>query len=84
MSPTDPPYRPIDCSLHDELEAAATRRDLVDVTYAAPEGEQRLTEVQIVDVGARDGAEYLRLSTGVEVRLDRILELNGLPFRPRG
>ena len=84
MTTPDEPYHPIACSLHDQLEAAATRRKKVDLTYATPEGSVRVTGTRIVDIGTHGGAEYIRLGTGVEVRLDHIIEIDGTEFtRPQ-
>ena len=37
-------------------------------------------EASLVDVFARDGAEWLRLDSGREIRLDRLVEVDGHPF----
>jgi Rho-binding antiterminator len=72
-------YIPISCSIHDRLEAAATQRHAVTLSYAAPDGEVEVIGEVIEDVFAREGAEYLRLSSGLELRLDRLRSLNGIP-----
>lgn len=74
------PYTPIDCSLHDRLEAAATLKRRVLLRYDA--GDEEVEEnAEIADIHTRDGAEYLVLSSGTRVRLDRIVSLDGLPFQ---
>jgi Rho-binding antiterminator len=65
------PYQPIDCAVHDRLEDLAVRRVACRIEMAAAEGIREAAGV-IVDVFARDGAEYLRLDSGETVRLDRI------------
>lgn len=79
--PNDVPYSPIDCSLHDRLEAAATLGRTVALTYEAAEGRTQSRLDRIVSVGTRQGAEYARTSSGLEIRLDRILEVDGVSFR---
>lgn len=74
------PYRPIDCSLHDELEAAATLRRPSELRYLDADGSAKSARGVIADVFARAGAEYLRLDDGLEIRLDRILSLDGRGF----
>lgn len=64
-------YRPIDCSLHDRMEAAAVLRTPVRLTWRVGEGMQN-GEGRITDILVRDGAEYLILEGCAEVRLDRI------------
>ena len=80
---SEPPYTPIDCALHDELEAAATRGRPVHLAFRPHDGGAALRTVDdvIVDVGSRDGAEYLSLRSGLRVRLDRIVALNGIDFQ---
>jgi Rho-binding antiterminator len=79
--PNAAPYAPIACSVHDELEAAATLGRLVTLTYEEPDGRREARTDRITDVGSRDGAEYVRLSSGVEVRLDRVVEVDGITVR---
>jgi len=69
-------YKPIDCSFHDELEAAATLRRHVLLQYFSDLHELRVESVVIRDLGIRDRAEYAQLSNGEEVRLDRIMRLD--------
>lgn len=65
------PYRPIACGIHDRLEDLAVRRVRCAIEYA--DGDViRETSGVIVDVFARDAAEFLRLDSGAELRLDRI------------
>lgn len=76
----DSPYVPLSCSLHDRLEAAATLRHRVLVRYHTVDGEQVEESAGITDIRTRDGAEYLVLSSGAEVRLDRIVSMDGIRF----
>ena len=71
-------YRPIDCSLHDQLEAAATLRRTIHIVYER-DGEIVETADRILDIFTRDGAEFLKLST-TEVRLDELRIVDGVPF----
>jgi len=72
-------YRPISCSLHDELESASTLRKLCDVVYRVA-GVDTVTTGRIVDLYAREGVEYLLLDNGQEIRLDYLVRLNGQSF----
>ena len=74
---TDAPYAPIDCSFYDRLEHWAIRRTSVEVVWT-DEGTERRTTARIADVFARAGADYLRLDDGTEVRLDRLVTVDGL------
>ncbi len=77
----DDDYIPIDCSLHDRLEDLATRRRVVRLRYESEVGVVEIDDV-IADWLVRDGAEFLRLRSGADIRLDRILEIDGHPHLP--
>jgi len=65
-------YEPIDCSVHDRLEALAVTRVPCRVAFLTKEGAAREATGRIVDVFTRGGAEYLQLEDGTEIRLDRL------------
>lgn len=74
-------YEPIDCSLHDELEARATRGTRCAIRFRGEtDGDTRQVTDRIVDVFARDGEEFIRLSSGEEIRLDRLVAVDGVVF----
>jgi len=64
-------YTPIDCSLYDTYEAAATRK--VEIELHLLDGT--VQKGKIKDLFVRDKVEWLLLDTGGEVRLDRIREM---------
>jgi len=76
-----PRYQPIACSLHDQIEAAAVRGRLVDIVFARPDDSQETVNDRIVDWFSRDGAEFLTTASGLVVRLDRIISIDGVSFR---
>lgn len=69
-------YKPIDCSFHDELEAAATLRRHVLLQYFSNLHELRVESVVVRNFTTRNHAEYAQLSNGEEMRLDRIMRLD--------
>jgi Rho-binding antiterminator len=71
-------YRPIDCGVHDRIESWAVRRTPVTLRFADDEGRERERAGRIVDVFARDGAEFLVLHDRTEVRLDRLRSIEAL------
>jgi transcriptional antiterminator Rof (Rho-off) len=77
---SDQPYRPIDCSLHDRLESAATLRKRVCIAYRSSDNELLQVEDRIVDIYTRDGVEFMGLGNGTEIRLDDIDSVDGLAF----
>lgn len=75
-------YHPISCDFHDVLESLATSRALARVRFHAEEGtlHERIASVQ--DVFSRAGEEYLVISTGETVRLDRLVDVDGTASAP--
>lgn len=73
-------YTPIDCALHDRLESIATLRAVVRIEYIDDDGGVRGADDRIADVFARDGAEYLRTGSGLEIRLDHLETVNGIRY----
>lgn len=74
------PYRPIDCSLHDRIEAAASLRKTVLISYTGEGGEPREVTDRIADWFTADGAEFMRTAAGHVICLDRILAIDGVAF----
>lgn len=78
----EPPYVPIDCAFHDRLEAQAVLGRRSRLRFDRGDGKVVEEEGRIVHISAKGGAEYLRLDSGTEVRLDRILSLENAGVEP--
>ena len=74
MTPPTTTYVPIDCGFYDRIEAAAMRRQPVALVL---DGERAVT-ARILDVGARDGADWADTDGLGPIRLDAVLELDGV------
>jgi Rho-binding antiterminator len=70
----------VDCDFHDELEALATLRQQCWIVYRNAVDEEVEVQDRIVDVYAANKADFLRLKDGTEIRLDRIISVNGKPI----
>lgn len=70
-------YQPISCSYHDELEAIATLRKEVLIQYKDQEGHVRELTARIRTFQTRAGEEFMILNCGHEIRLDRIISVDG-------
>lgn len=81
---TDDAYHPIDCSLHDQLELAALRGRTVALRVREPDGSVRELEDRVVDWVARDGVERVVTGRGEEIRLDRLVAVDGIEFGDGG
>ncbi len=68
-------YRPIDCGIHDQLEHVAVLRRLCRIRFQGENGGEQIALTRIVDIFARNGEEFVRLESGDEVRLDRLIEV---------
>jgi Rho-binding antiterminator len=76
LTPNPSPYIPISCEFHDRLEDLATLHKSTCVRYLDNDGLQQLRNATITDVFARNGAEYLSLSSGELVRLDHLVDVD--------
>ncbi|KAM3113106.1 hypothetical protein [Phormidesmis sp. 146-33] len=74
-------YYLVDCGFHDQLEALATLRQTCQISYRTVAGEIVEVQDQIVDVYAANHADFLKLKNGTEIRLDRLISVNGNPTR---
>lgn len=74
-------YRLVDCGFHDQLEALATLRQPCQIRYCNAAEETVEVQDQIADVYAANKAEFLKLKDGTEIRLDRLLSVDGKPIR---
>lgn len=81
MKNTTTDYRPIDCGYHDELQLIALRKMMVPIVYRKPDGKQVAIESKIADLYTREGEEFLLLPTSEEIRLDRLVSVNGLELK---
>ena len=70
-------YKPIDCSFYDRLEAAATLRKVVDLQFYHDDQPQHV-KATIETLTLRNKVEYMILSDGSEIRLDKIYALDGI------
>ena len=72
-------YKPIACGLHDELELRALRKSKVILSY---KNENKINSLGcvITDIFSKDKVEYLKTDGGLLIRLDDIVELDGILF----
>lgn len=70
-------YQPINCHFYDELELLAIRKKTCALVYK-DEKEATLKRIdKIIDFKIIDAAEYMILESGEQIRLDRIIEVDG-------
>jgi Rho-binding antiterminator len=72
-------YQPIDCGFYDTLEAAATQRRRVALQYFNDLRQLCLGSGVIDTLFIRGKAEFMRLKSGEEIRLDHLIRLDDTP-----
>lgn len=70
-------YIPVSCDFHDQLEALATLRQPCQIVYRNVADELVQVDGLIVDVYAANRADFIKLQDGTEIRLDRIVSVDG-------
>jgi Rho-binding antiterminator len=73
----DHDYKPVDCNFYDELEALAMKRKSCEITFLN-NGGKAVIHAAIEDLYTRDGVEYLKSSSGLEIRLDHLIQVDGI------
>ncbi len=75
-----PKYIPIGCRYYDVLELNASRKTVCTIAYFETEKSVRTVESTIDDIFTKNKVEFLKLSDGTEIRLDKILSVNDTQF----
>lgn len=73
-------YSPIDCNYYDRLEAWATLRKDCDIAWINNDGLKHEVKSKILNLEIRNGAEYLIGEQGLQIRLDQLISVNGIPL----
>lgn len=71
-------YRPIDCSYYDYLEFFATTKKQIPVKFKTPKNQTVTLQTQILNLITQNGEEFMQLASGDYVRLDHIIEIDGI------
>ena len=72
---SEEPYEPVSCDYHDQLEAAAMHKSVVEIEFDL-EGTTQKEKGRVEDVYTADGAEFIRFASDsgpIEIRLDHII-----------
>jgi Rho-binding antiterminator len=70
------PYIPVNCNFYDELEALATLSKPCELIFQT-EGAKTSIKGIIKDLYVREGIEYLKMDSGLEIRLDALVQVDG-------
>lgn len=74
-------YLPISCDFHDELQLIALRKTTVPIVYRTADGGSEAIQSTIADLYTREKEEFLLLPTGEEIRLDRLVNVDGMELK---
>lgn len=74
-------YEPIACHLYDELESAAVTAKECAIQYENSKQEIISVEDRIADVIQENKQEFILLKSGVKIRLDQLIKINGVNFK---
>jgi len=69
-------YTPISCDFYDELEALATRKKTCNIVFLN-DGARSQIRGEIADLYTREKVEYMKTTSGLEIRLDQLIEVDG-------
>jgi len=67
-------YKPISCHLYDKLEEFAVKKVEVKIIYLDNESTLE-TKDKIIDFKTKNKEEFVILSNGLIIRLDKIIEI---------
>ena len=73
-------YKPIACGLYDELELRALREKIIKLTFQNDKNDNEIIECIIADLFSKDKIEFLKTNHGRIIRLDDVLEMDGIIF----
>lgn len=73
-------YTPIACGLYDELELRALRKKIIKLTFQNDKNDNEIIECIIADLFSKDKIEFLKTNDRRIIRLDDVLELDGIIF----
>ena len=68
-------YKTVSCQFYDELEALAVKKIKSTIIYMDNENEKSIEDI-IVDFKTKNKEEFLILSNGTQIRLDKIIKIN--------
>ena len=68
-------YKNIACSFYDQLEAFATLKKDVKITFSENEKSKTVTS-KIVDFETKDKQEFMILEDGSKIRLDKLITVS--------
>lgn len=73
-------YKPIACGLYDKLELRNLRKSKVELFFTDESNSIQTITCVIADIFSKDKVEYLKTDKELLIRLDDIIEFDGILF----
>lgn len=80
LTAMETPYRPIDCSYYDRLEAWATLKGSCAIVWMDQDKVKHEVQSRIMDLVIQNHVEYLVVEKGLRIRLDHLISINDIPL----
>lgn len=74
-------YQPISCDFYDELELLALRKTVATIVIRQENDATKEIESRIKTFYTKDKEEFMILANGEEIRLDKLVSVNGIQLR---
>ena len=74
-------YRPISCDFYDELELLALRKTVATIVIRKENEDTESIQDRIKTLLTKDKEEFLILENGQEIRLDKLVSVNGIELK---
>ena len=72
------PYIPVSCELYESLEERAIGGQRCNILYRDVSGNVARMQDRIMTLSAQDKVEHMHLAGGAVIRLDALIELDGV------
>ena len=74
-------YQPVSCDFYDELELLALRQTVAELIIRMEDGASQKLSQKIKNLQTRNKEEFLILENGQEIRLDKLISVNGIELK---
>jgi Rho-binding antiterminator len=74
-------YRPVDNEVLRELEVLAAMKKLCIIQFEAENGGRPEVRSRIMGVYSENDVYYLKTDSGLSIRLDKLLQVDGKPLK---
>lgn len=73
-------YQPIDCNIYDELVLLIMRKQNIKLEFKNTNDSSTEVETKLTNIYTKEGEEFITLESGQDIRLDKILKIDGKTF----